>query len=106
MEGAAVRVESAAGGNVVSCSHENFFANVAVARISDSQVWYADLTLICDQCGEKMEFIGFPMGLSPGEPMVDVTGTELRIPFRPYSEEEAKRRIRSDDFKVTYRVGS
>ncbi len=75
------------------CPHEEFSANVAVARIIDASVWYADLTLCCAACGQKMEFIGFPMGLSPGEPMTDVTGTELRIPFKGYSEGARKEKL-------------
>jgi hypothetical protein len=81
-----------------TCPHETFEANVAVARISDASVWYADLTLRCVECGQKMEFIGFPMGLSPGEPMVDVTGTELRIPFKGHSEEVRRKRLLGEGF--------
>lgn len=66
---------------------------VSVARITDSSVWYADLTLECADCGQKMRFIGFPMGMSPGEPRCSVDETELRIPFAPYSEEERRKRL-------------
>lgn len=66
---------------------------VNVARITDSSVWYADLTLECADCGQEMRFIGFPMGLSPGEPMVSVDQKELRIPFKPYEKEEVRRRF-------------
>lgn len=81
----------------MSCDHENFRAYVTVARISDAAVWYADLTVTCVDCNQEMQFIGFPQGCSPGEPMVNVSGTELRIPFRPYSEEEARRRFLEED---------
>lgn len=80
----------------MSCDHPDFEARVDVARITDSAVWYADLTVRCAACGQEMQFIGFPMGLSPGEPMINVSGTELRIPFRPYAEAEARRRFLSD----------
>lgn len=87
----------------MSCNHLDFAANVSVSRITDSSVWYADLTVKCVQCGQSMQFIGFPMGLSPGEPMISVSGTELRIPFRPYTEEEAKRRFLSEE-EIGFRV--
>lgn len=77
----------------MSCEHEHFAANVDCARITDSSVWYADLRLQCTDCGQAMRFIGFPMGLSPGEPMTNVEGTELRIPFAPYDKGEARRRF-------------
>lgn len=76
----------------MSCDHEHFRANVDVQRISDSAVWYADVTVTCDQCGQRMEFLGFPVGLSPAEPMTSLDRTEARLPFRPYDEAEAKRR--------------
>lgn len=89
---------------IIGCEHLNFTANVSVSRITDSPVWYADLTVKCVQCRQEMQFIGFPMGLSPGEPMTNVSGTELRIPFRPYTEEEAKRRFLSEDNVVGFRI--
>jgi hypothetical protein len=76
----------------MSCDHPDFAAKVDVQRILDSAVWYADVSVKCSACGQQMAFHGFPMGLSPAEPMVDVTGTEARLPFRPYNEEEARRR--------------
>lgn len=75
-----------------SCDHAEFRAQVDVQRLLDSAVWYADVSIHCAGCGQKMEWIGFPMGLSPAEPMVDVTGTEARLPFRPYDEEQARAR--------------
>lgn len=87
-----------------TCNHEDFIARVSVQRLLDSAVWYADFTLKCSACGEPMEFIGFPMGLSPGEPMVNLDRTELRIPFRAYRGDEARRRELLTDppgFRVT-----
>lgn len=77
----------------MSCEHLNFRALVDCARIQGSAVWYADLSLECTDCGQKMRFVGFPKGLSPGEPMTNLTETELRIPFKPYDEAEARRRL-------------
>lgn len=87
-----------------TCEHPDFAATVSCARILDSPVWYADLTLRCAACGREMQFIGFPMGLSPGEPMVNVSGTELRIPFRPYTEEEAFRRFGDNPPSLGFRI--
>lgn len=89
---------------IVGCDHLDFTANVSISKIADSPVWYADLTVKCSQCGQDMQFVGFPMGLSPGEPTTNVSSTELRIPFRPYTEEEAKRRFLSKDNVVGFRV--
>lgn len=78
---------------MAGCDHQRFAAQVAVQRIVDSAVWYADVSVRCSACGQAMQFIGFPVGLSPAEPMVDVTGTEARLPFRPYDAAEARRQF-------------
>ena len=77
----------------MTCDHPDFIANVAVNRITDGAVWYADLMIKCADCGQQMRFLGMPMGLSPTGPMCDPTETEARLPFAPYSEEEANRRF-------------
>jgi hypothetical protein len=69
---------------------------VDVQRITDSAVWYADVSIECAECGQQMQFHGFPVGLSPAEPMVDLTGAVARLPFRPYDEEETRRRFLED----------
>ena len=40
---------------------------------------------------------GFPAGLSPAHPMVSIDGTEAHLPFRPYDEEEARRRFLDEE---------
>lgn len=92
-------------GAAANCSHPNFNASVDVSRIEDAATWYADLRLTCATCGQEMRFVGFPRGLSPGEPMVNLAETELRIPFRPYSKGEVKRRLLGDE-QPGYRVVS
>lgn len=87
----------------MSCDHEKFHANVDVQRITDSSVWYADVRVRCAQCDQEMQFIGFPMGLSPAEPMVSVDGKEARLPFRPYDEEETRRRF-LEEHAVGFRI--
>jgi hypothetical protein len=74
------------------CDHPTFAARVEVDRLTDAPVWYANLTLTCEVCGEAMPFVGLPMGLSPGEPMVDVAGTQARIPFRAFTAAAAEAR--------------
>lgn len=86
-----------------ACEHADFRAGVNVQRITDSTVWYADVSVTCAECGQRMEFLGFPRGLSPAEPMVDVTGTEARLPFRPYDEEQARARF-LDESPAGFRI--
>lgn len=77
----------------MSCDHETFAAQVDVQRITDSSVWWAELRVTCSECGQRMQFMGFPCGLSPAEPMVSVDGTEARLPFRPFDETETRGRL-------------
>lgn len=87
----------------MECDHKEFTARVDVSRIEDSPVWYADLKLNCSVCGKEMQFIGFPFGMSPGEPTINLTGTEARLPFSPFSEEETKKRF-TDAVQLGYRI--
>jgi hypothetical protein len=88
-----------------TCEHLDFNATVSVQRIEDASVWYAEVRIACSVCGQAMRWLGFPMGMSPAEPMTDVTGREARLPFAPYSEEEARRRLLNPD-GIGFRVVS
>lgn len=44
-----------------------------------------ELRLNCTECGDRFQWIGLPMGYSPGQPMSDVEGFVLRAPVRPES---------------------
>lgn len=75
-----------------SCKHENFHAQANIARCTRSEddptivAYYCDLTVRCTQCEKPFEFIGLPMGLSPGQPCCSVDGQEARIPIKPVGE--------------------
>lgn len=63
------------------CPHFNFQANVNVARIEDTGLKYAHLTVRCTDCGKPAQFRGVPWGLSPDQPMAAVGDEEVRLPF-------------------------
>lgn len=66
------------------CEHLNFFANVRVNRIinSDSSISFsADLSIHCEDCGKIFQFIGMEKGLHPDKPMMSLDGTEARLPI-------------------------
>lgn len=78
------------------CEHENFAAFVDVNRITDSTAesatvkgYAADIRVWCGDCAEAFVFIGAPVGVSPGQPMVSLDGSELRVPLRPVSADDA-----------------
>ena len=74
-----------------NCKHERFIAQCDITRLTDSEQskevtgYTADLTIKCEECGTKFEFIGVPNGYSPKQPMANVDFTELRIPIMPYT---------------------
>lgn len=75
----------------MTCLHQNFRADVKVGRLaaegSDTIVGFtADIKVECSECGKPFEFIGLPMGYSPGQPMVSVDGQEARMPIKPEGE--------------------
>jgi hypothetical protein len=76
-----------------ACPHFNFNAVTAVNRITRCEGgpvegYYADITIVCADCGEAFQWIGLPAGLRPDQPCVSVDGLELRAPLRPASAEE------------------
>jgi hypothetical protein len=74
------------------CKHESFQAVASIARCTRSDddptvvVFYCELTIKCTVCDKPFEFIGLPMGLSPGKPMCSVNGQEARLPIKPVGE--------------------
>lgn len=51
----------------------------------------SSIRVFCAECQEPLQFIGLPIGYSPRQPMVDVSGHELRAPllmagFEPRTE--------------------
>lgn len=63
------------------CFHMNFRADVKVARIEDTGLKYADITIRCVDCGSPAVFRGMPTGLSPDQPCGSVDAQEARLPF-------------------------
>jgi hypothetical protein len=63
------------------CPHFNFAADVKVARIEDTGMKYADLTIVCTDCGKPAQFRGLSFGLTPHHPTVSVDRQEARLPF-------------------------
>lgn len=70
----------------MTCNHEDFAANVAVIRLSDTGRFQADITIKCSQCGVPMRFIGLPAGVDLNGAAVSVDGTEGRFAIAPQGE--------------------
>ena len=48
--------------------------------------YYAEIKVWCLACKKPFEFIGLPMGMSPGQPRTSVDGQEARMPIKPVGE--------------------
>ena len=74
------------------CIHENFQVVANIARCTRSEedstvvAYYCELTVKCATCEKPFEFIGLPMGMSPGQPRCSVDGQEARMPIKPVGE--------------------
>lgn len=74
------------------CDHKNFVVNADIARCTRSEeddtvvAYYCELHVKCTVCDKPFEFIGLPMGMSPGQPMCSVDGQEARMPIKPVGE--------------------
>ncbi len=71
----------------MSCAHENFSANVNVARLVDTGRFSADVTISCADCGQPFQFMGLKPGISTREPMVSPDALEARMPICPEGQE-------------------
>ena len=69
------------------CDHEDFHADVRVARVTDEdgrvRNFVAEVSVRCTLCGESFHFVGVPAGLSFTKPSVSVTATTLHAPIAP-----------------------
>lgn len=65
----------------VTCPHLRFSATVNVARIEDTGLKYAEMRIVCADCGKPARFRGLPWGLSPDHPTAGVGDEEVRLPF-------------------------
>jgi hypothetical protein len=71
----------------MSCNHEHFEADVIVNRFAgkDPMQFAAEISIRCTECGLPFHFIGFERGLSFHQPLINLDGTELRLPILPGS---------------------
>lgn len=63
------------------CPHFNFQADVKVARIEDTRMKHAELTIRCTDCGKPAQFRGLPFGVSSDRPTVSIDAQEANLPF-------------------------
>lgn len=63
------------------CPHTQFKADVKVTRTEDTNIKYADITIVCVDCGKPAHFRGCPFGVTPAHPTMAPDGSELRAPF-------------------------
>jgi hypothetical protein len=63
----------------IMCTHEEFSANVQVARVEDTGHFNAEIRIHCVQCGERFCFLGLPTGLDLNGASVSADGTEARL---------------------------
>lgn len=73
--------------NLATCKHENFSADVAVARLSDVGKFVSDIKIHCADCGIPMQFKGVAAGYNADGAAVSIDGLELRIGICPQGAE-------------------
>jgi hypothetical protein len=70
-----------------NCEHQNFnaFANVGRMLKEDGDkmpaYYLVELKIECRDCGQQLEFVGLPHGVSAYQPMVSLNGDEARLPM-------------------------
>ena len=62
------------------CPHLEFDAKVTVARLEDSTLKYAEVTIVCLNCGKPAVFRG-QIGVQPDRATRSADGQEARLPF-------------------------
>lgn len=67
----------------MSCEHDEFNAEVKVARLEDTGQFVAEVKVSCAACGVPFRFLGPPTGISFSHPTVDVPATTLHAPIAP-----------------------
>lgn len=75
-----------------ACDHQDFAANVDVARINHDPdptivAFAAEVKIECARCGERFRFIGMRAGLLATEPACSIDEFEARLPIRPASSD-------------------
>lgn len=67
----------------VHCEHNEFTANVGVARFEDVGRFMAGIRISCVGCGMQFQFMGLPPGLNLEGATVSLDGLELTIGIHP-----------------------
>jgi hypothetical protein len=65
------------------CRHEDFKANVRVARLEDSGRFMAEITVRCSQCDKPFQFLGLEPGVDLDGARVSIDGLEANIAIAP-----------------------
>lgn len=65
------------------CRHEDFKANVRVARLEDSGRFMAEITVKCAQCDKPFQFLGLEPGVDLDGARVSIDGLEANIAIAP-----------------------
>ena len=68
------------------CPHEQFRADVKVARLLDSGKFMAEIAIRCVDCNEPFRFIGVPAGIAWDHPCCSIDGLEMNAPIEPEME--------------------
>lgn len=68
---------------MTACKHENFAANVSVARLEDSGRFMAEIRICCTECGAPFQFLGLEPGLDLQGASVSIDGLEANIAIAP-----------------------
>ena len=70
----------------MNCQHENFNAFCEVGRVSKDEggpvvVYSLDVRIECRECGQQLEFVGVPNGMSFYRPTVSIDCGTLHAPM-------------------------
>ena len=68
------------------CTHEDFNAHVEVNRITQVEggppvVYTAEIKVECRKCGQEMEFVGLPHGMSFYRPTMSMNCDKVCLPM-------------------------
>jgi hypothetical protein len=67
----------------MDCKHEDFNANVGVARLEDTGGFMAEITIKCSRCDLPFQFLGLEPGLDMQGARVSIDGLEANIAIVP-----------------------
>lgn len=70
----------------MKCKHEQFYCNCTVNRMEDIERFNMEVTVHCEQCMTKFQFLGLPVGLNLNGASVSPDGLEGRFGILPIGE--------------------